>query len=106
MSTSLLYHGFGLTDQEYLKTEYIGGTVIFHIRTKEKSLRCSHCSSKKVIKRGSKQRGFRGVPIGLKPVVFRAKVQRLECRDCGAVCQEELKYSDKKKVIPIASDDT
>ncbi len=31
MSTGLLYHGFGLSDQEYLKTEYRNGTVIFHI---------------------------------------------------------------------------
>jgi len=105
MSTSLLYHGFGLVDQDYLKTEYTGGTVIFHIRTKEKRLRCSQCGSKDVIKRGSVQRDFRGVPIGLKPVVFRAKVQRLECRDCGSVNQEEIKYADKKKVTPIASGD-
>ncbi len=103
MSTSLLYHGFGLIDQEYLKTEYRGGTVIFHIRTKEKRLCCSQCGSKNVIKRGSLQRDFRGVPIGLKPVVFRAKIQRLECRDCGALNQEEIKYADKKKVIPIVS---
>ena len=105
MSTSLLYHGFGLTDQEYLKTEYSGSTVIFHIQTNGKRLRCSQCGSKKIIKRGSVQRDFRGVPIGLKPVVFRAKVQRLECKGCGAVQQEELKYADKKKVIPIASGD-
>ncbi len=94
-----------MTDQEYLKTEYIGGTVIFHIQTKEKRLRCSQCGSKKIIKRGSVQRDFRGVPIGLKPVVFRAKVQRLECRDCGSVNQEEIKYADKKKVTPIALGD-
>ena len=105
MSTSLLYHGFGLIDQDYLKTEYTGGTVIFHIRTKEKRLRCSQCGSRAVIKRGSVQRDFRGVPIGLNPVVFRAKVQRLECRDCGSVNQEEIKYADKKKVTPIASGD-
>lgn len=105
MSTSLLYHGFGLIDQDYLKTEYTGGTVIFYIRTKEERLRCSQCGSRDVIKRGSVQRDFRGVPIGLKPVVFRAKVQRLECRDCGSVNQEEIKYADKKKVTPIASGD-
>lgn len=105
MSTSLLYHGFGLKDQEYLKAEYKGGRVIFYIRTKEHKLRCSQCGSKRVIKRGSKQRDFRGVPIGLKPVLFRAKVQRLECRECGSVHQEEIKYADKKKVTPISSGD-
>jgi len=105
MSTSLLYHGFGLRDQEYLKTEYTGGTVIFHIKTKGKMLCCSQCGSKKIIKRGFVQRDFRGVPIGLKPVVFRAKVQRLECRDCGSLNQEEIKYADKKKVTLIALGD-
>ncbi len=103
MSTSLLYHGFGLTDQKYLKTDYKGGKVIFYIQTKEKSLRCSQCGSKRVIKRGSKLREFRGVPIGLKPVIFMAKVQRLECKDCGTIHQEETRYANKKKVIPIAS---
>ena len=105
MSTSLLYHGFGLKDQEYLKTEYKCGQVIFHIQTKEHQLRCRQCGSKRVIKRGSKQRDFRGIPIGLKPVVFRAKVKRLECRECGSIHQEEIKYADKKKVIPITSGD-
>ncbi len=105
MSTSLLYHGFGLRDQEYLKTEYTGGTVIFHIKTKGEMLCCSQCGSKKIIKRGFVQRDFRGVPIGLKPVVFRAKVQRLKCMDCGSLNQEEIKYADKKKVTPIALGD-
>jgi hypothetical protein len=51
MSTSLLYHGFGLTDQEYLKTEHKGSSVIFHIQTKEDKLRCSYCQSFHVIKK-------------------------------------------------------
>ena len=105
MSTSLLFHGFGLKDQKYLKTEYKKGKVIFHIQTKENCLRCSQCGSKRVIKRGSKQRKFRGVPIGLKPVVFVAKIQRLECKECGAINQETLKYADKKKAIPMDLND-
>ncbi|MEA3495337.1 MAG: transposase family protein [Bacteroidota bacterium] len=105
MSTSLIYHGFGLKNQKYLKTEFKEGKVFFHIQTKENNLRCSQCGSKKVIKRGSKQRKFRGVPIGLKQVIFIAKVQRLECKECGAIQQEELKYADKKKVIPINLND-
>ena len=103
MSTSLLYHGFGLMGQEYLKTDYKDGRVIFYIQTKEHQLHCSQCGSKRVIKRGTKQRDFRGVPIGLKPVVFRANIQRLECKECGSVQQEEIKYANKKKVIPISS---
>ena len=37
MSTSLLYHGFGLTDHEHLKIKYKGGNIIFYIQTKKNS---------------------------------------------------------------------
>ncbi len=38
---SLLYNGFGLKGIEYLRTEYEGGDIIFHIRTKADKLCCS-----------------------------------------------------------------
>lgn len=101
MSSSLLYHAFGLTDQQYLKTEYKEGTVFFHIRTKDSKLRCSNCSSRNVIKKGTVERLFRTLPIGLKPVYLLAHVQRLQCNDCGLVRQERLSYADEKKAIPV-----
>lgn len=100
MSTSLLHHGFGLTTQEYLKTEYKDGHVYFHIKTKDSKLQCSHCSSFKVIKKGVIHRLFRTVPIGLKPVFLKASVQRLECKVCGKIRQERLLYAEEKKAIP------
>ncbi|MBM2814253.1 MAG: hypothetical protein HW421_1015 [Ignavibacteria bacterium] len=33
MSTSLLYHGFGLVHQQCMKTEFEGGKIIFGIQT-------------------------------------------------------------------------
>jgi transposase len=99
MSTSLLHHAFGLTDQEYLKTEYKKGTVIFHIQTKEDKLECSNCGSKNVIKKGYVLRMFRTAPIGFKPVFLHARIQRLECRDCGVIRQERIRYA--KKATPI-----
>jgi transposase len=100
MSTSLLYHAFGLNDQDYLKTEYKGCTVIFHIQTKEDKLECSSCHSHNVIKKGSTIRLFRTVPIGLKPVYLKAKIQRLECKDCGLIRQERIRFADEKKATP------
>ena len=99
MSTSLLFHAFGLTDQEYLKTEYKNGAVYFHIQTKEKKLICSACGSKNVIRKVCVERVFRTIPIGLKPTYLVAKVQRLECKDCGVIRQERLKYAEEKKAI-------
>jgi transposase len=101
MSTSLLSHAFGLTDQEYLKTEYKGGTVIFHIKTKDSKLLCSNCGSRHVIKKGTVDRLFRTLPIGTRPVYLQAKVQRLYCNDCGVTRQERLTYAEEKKAIPI-----
>lgn len=102
MDNSLLYHGFGIKGQEVLKSEYKGGEIIVHIQTKEKNLRCSHCKSKNVIKKGYTERIFRTAPIGLKPVYLKARVQRLECKECGAIRQERLAYAEEKKAIQIA----
>jgi hypothetical protein len=100
MSISLLYHGFGLRDQEYLKTEYKSGCIIFHIRTKFNSLKCSCCGSKDVVKRGVVEREFHGQPIGLKPVIFHGYLQRLFCDSCGLIRQESVSYADEKKASP------
>ena len=97
MSSSLLYHAFGLRDQEYLKTEYKSGCVIFHIQTKFNALKCSCCGSKDVVRKGVIEREFHGQPIGLKPVVFHAYLQRLSCSSCGLVRQESVSYADEKK---------
>lgn len=101
MDSSLLYHGFGIKGQEVLKSEYVGGAIIVHIQTKESLLRCSECGSKDVIKKGTIDRKFRTSPIGLKPVYLNAKVQRLECKQCGAIRQEKLAYAEQKKATPV-----
>jgi hypothetical protein len=49
------------------------------------------------VKKGIKERVFRTVPIGLKQVLIVARVQRLECKDCGLTRQESLSWVDKKK---------
>jgi len=59
------YIMFGLKDQEYLKTEYKSGGIIFHIRTKDHKLRYSQCGGKDVVKKGVIEREFRTQPIGL-----------------------------------------
>lgn len=96
MDSSLLYHGFGIKGQEILKSEYKGGAIYVHIRTKDHLLRCSECGSKAVIKKGYTERLFRTAPIGLKPVFLIAKVQRVECKECKNIRQEKLSYADQK----------
>ena len=65
MSTSLLYQAFGLKGYKYLGTLYLRGNVIFEVYRPQEHLRCSACGSPQVVHRGSKDRLFQAVPIGL-----------------------------------------
>ena len=84
MSTSLLYHAFGISGYKYQKTRYEGGTIIFKIIS-SKAHRCACCNSRKVIKRGTSLRRFHTVPIGNKPCFIELDVQRLACLECKKV---------------------
>jgi len=99
MSTSLMYHALGMKDQEYIKTEYKSGSIIFHVKTKESKLRCSECGSHDVIKKGVVPRKFRSVNVGLKPIFIKIDIQRLYCNSCGVLRQEHIKFADKKNDI-------
>jgi transposase len=41
MSTSLLYHAFGIRGYEYTRTDYQGGQTIFTIHQNPETCRCS-----------------------------------------------------------------
>jgi transposase len=97
MSTTLLYHGFGLHGYRYLRQEHREGQVIFHIEQPRERLRCPHCNSEDVWARGGVDRTFRTVPIGLKPVLLQFKVPRVLCFDCGQERQVKLGFADPKK---------
>ena len=96
MSTSLLYHGFGLVGYEYVRTQYAGGAVIFSVKRRRGKFRCSFCRSRNIIFRGTISRRFRIVPIGSKRVFLDYEVQRLECRRCGKIRQEKLGFADPR----------
>lgn len=97
MSTSIMYHAFGLREHEYLGTEYNKNTVIFHVKTKKEKLSCSNCGCRDVICKGAQQRSFRAPPCGTKQVMIRAAIQRLECKRCERIMQENLGFADPKK---------
>ena len=96
MSTSLLYHGFGIHGYAYVRTRYEGGKVIFTIRQKREDLRCSVCRSHHVIRRGTIQRRFRSLPIGFKPVWITLAIQRVMCLSCNLIRQVHLGFADPR----------
>lgn len=93
MSTSLLYHAFGLRGYRYVSSAYVEGLVVFRIEPRLEKLRCSECGSQEVIRRGSVARRFRSLPIGGKGVWLELEVPRLGCA-CGAVRQIELGFAE------------
>jgi transposase len=97
LSTSLLYHGFGIRDYKYLKTEYRKGAVIFHIKKDPDKWCCADCGSKHVRKKGHFVREIRTVPIGKKKVFLSVHLHRLKCRDCRSLELEPLIISFPKK---------
>ena len=96
MSTSLLYHGFGVRGYRHVKTEYRKGTVIFTMEQPRESYRCPACGSQEVIGRGRNVRQFRTVPIGGKPVYLVLPVPRVACRHCGVVRQVKIGFADPR----------
>jgi transposase len=97
MSTSLLYHGFGIRGYHYEKTAYEGGQVIFTIGQERGDLRCAACGSRRVIRRGFEVRRFRSLPIGSRPVQIVLEVARVGCADCGKVRQVPLDFADERR---------
>jgi transposase len=96
MSTSLLYHGFGISGYRYLRTDYREGGVIFTIIRKKFSVRCPVCKSKKIIRHGSLPRWLRCIPIGRKATYIKTDIPRLECKECKIIRQADIGFADSR----------
>ena len=97
MSTSLLYHGWGLRGYHHVATDFIQGATVFRVRQNDDTLRCGNCSSSNVMRQGVVVRRFRTLPIGRKPVWIELPVQRLWCADCNKTRQVKLTFADPRR---------
>ena len=99
MSTSLLYHGFGLVGYQYIRTRYEKGTIIFQVRQDRFDICCPNCQSKRFVFRGKKLRQFRSIPIGSKPVFIEFEVPRIMCLACKVIRQAEIAFAEKRRTF-------
>jgi transposase len=97
MSTSLLYHAFGISGYQYTRTDYQDGQTIFTIHQDPTTCRCSACGSTKVYSRGRVERRFRTVPIGSRPTLVVLPIPRVECQVCGVTRQVEVTFADPRR---------
>ena len=97
MSTSLLYHRFGIVGYHYVSQNFEPGITTFRIEQPRERLRCSHCRSEEVWAQGGVERYFRALPIGKHPSFISFKVPRVRCHDCGTIRQVKIAFADPKK---------
>lgn len=97
MSTSLLYHAFGIRGYRYTRTDYLQGEIVFTIEQRRPTLQCPLCGSRDVTAHGHVPRLFRGVPIGSKGTRVLLPIPRVECRACGVTRQVAVPFADPQK---------
>jgi transposase len=76
---------------------FLGGKTIFYGSVHPNELVCPSCRSRDVIKFGTKSRTFKTLPVGRKKVELTVHIQRLYCKNCGAIRQPDLDFADTKK---------
>jgi len=97
MSTSLLYHGFGVRDYRYVSTRYVPGGMVLVIERKPETYRCAACGSRNVWRHGVVERSFRTVPLGSKSVELEVRIPRLACQDCDRVRQAVVGLAEPRR---------
>jgi len=97
MSTSLLYHRFGIRGYEYRSQHFAENCTYFCIDQSRERLRCAECGSAAVWVHGRTERIFRTLPIGRQPSSIVFNVPRLCCLQCDTVRQAKIGFADPRK---------
>src|SRR6187401_3208987 len=97
MSTTLLYHRFGIVGYRYVRQTFEPGLTTFRIEQPRERLRCPRCGSADVWAQGGVDRSFRGLPIGNRPTFIDLKVPRVFCHPCAKTRQAKVSFADPKK---------
>lgn len=99
MSTSILYHCFGITVRgiRHIRSRFENGRTIFRIGQDPTTLTCSICGSRRVIKKGRVFRSFMTLPIGLRPTIVEFPIQRVFCLDCSVTRQVKIGFAEPNR---------
>jgi transposase len=92
MSTSVLYHAFGLKGIRCQSTQYLSDSVIFNAEMTEHFIRCPKCGCRRATRKGQKTRWFVMSPIGRKKCYLVLDLHRLQCEGCKAIWWPHLPF--------------
>lgn len=89
MSKAILYHGWGVQSNEFVKSEQRGQDLILVLddEAEDEELFCTGCGSDNVIRKTVVVREIRTLPIGRKRVWLRTSCVKLFCHDCQRAMQ-------------------
>lgn len=82
MSTSMLYHAFGVSGVKHLSTNYSNSQVTFRAEMTTQCLQCPKCSGLRFKFRGKRTRRFHMIPLGEKRCFLDLILHRVECKEC------------------------
>ena len=102
MSTSLLYHSFGIRGYTYRCTDHVDGQAYFTVSQDRERLRCPNCGSAQVTAHGGRMRCFRTVPIGRRGTHVQLTIPRVECAACQITRQVHVHFADPKRTYTHA----
>lgn len=83
MSTSILYHAFGIKGIHYESTSYEGDAIVISARLTDQHIKCPECGHRKAAFKGHKRRKILLSPMGRKRCYLDLLFHRLKCRECG-----------------------
>ena len=92
MSTSILYHAFGLKGIEYRATHYHGRYVVFSAEMSTRKVVCPKCGNSRVIYKGRKRRQLWMPPIGRKRCILDLLIHRVRCTQCEKLWWPRLSF--------------
>ena len=102
MSTSLLYHAFGIRGYRCRRTDFVAGRVCFTLEQPRERYRCPECGSAAVHAQGYKERMLQSLPIGLKPTFLCVQVPRVICFRCEHTRQVKVPFADSRRTYTHA----
>jgi transposase len=102
MSTSNLYHAYGIKGVQYKSTRYEKKSIIYFAEMVYQKIPCPKCSGKNSHFKGQKKRRFRMTPVGSKKCFLDVLLHRLHCVDCGHKWWPRLSFMKGKFQMTVA----
>lgn len=97
MSTSILYHDFGIRGYTHETTIRSEGVTMYVLSQDRQHLRCPRCGTADVERRGEVKRIFRLLPIGRRPVQALLPIARVYCARCNMTRQVKVVFADEHR---------